>query len=56
MYGHLLDLAAKFQIETNKQMNLPNQRLMRENILLKNELVQMFHEISVKKGIETNLK
>ncbi|XP_076236915.1 uncharacterized protein LOC143180819 [Calliopsis andreniformis] len=56
MYGHLLDLAARFQIETNKRINLPDKRLMRENILLKNELAQMFKEISIKKETEADLK
>ncbi|KAK9303287.1 hypothetical protein QLX08_005046 [Tetragonisca angustula] len=46
MYDCLLDLATQFQREVNKYINLPNQRLMRENIMLKNELLQISTRIS----------
>ena len=46
MYDCLLDLATQFQREVNKYINLPNQRLMRENIMLKNELLQISARVS----------
>ncbi|XP_017791078.1 PREDICTED: uncharacterized protein LOC108573199 [Habropoda laboriosa] len=56
MYDCLLDLAAQFQLETNKHISLPNQRLMRENIMLKNELLQISKDISSKIDTQVYLK
>ena len=56
MYTHLLALAAQFQTETNRHISLPNQRLMRENTMLHNELIQMSKGVSIRKEIETNHK
>ena len=56
MYTHVLASAAKFQTETNRHISLPNQRLMRENTMLHNELIQMSKGVSIGKGIETNQK
>ncbi|XP_043260741.1 kinetochore protein SLK19-like [Colletes gigas] len=56
LYCRLLNLAAKFQLNTNKHISLPNQRLMRENIMLQNEFLEISKEISLKKEVETNFK
>ncbi|XP_061935770.1 nuclease SbcCD subunit C [Apis cerana] len=56
MYDCLLDLAAQFQMQVNKHINLPNQRLMRENIMLKHELLQISENISSKMDTELYLK
>ncbi|XP_076757253.1 uncharacterized protein LOC143427208 [Xylocopa sonorina] len=56
MYDCLLHLAAQFQVEINKHINLPNQRLMRENIMLKNELLQISQYISSKTNARDTLK
>lgn len=56
MYDCLLDLAAQFQMQVNKHINLPNQRLMRENIMLKHELLQISENISSKEDTELYLK
>ncbi|XP_012242137.1 uncharacterized protein LOC105680888 [Bombus impatiens] len=53
MYDCLHDLAIQFQKEVNKHINLPNQRLMRENIMLKNELLQISTRVS--SNIDTNI-
>lgn len=53
MYDCLHDLAIQFQKEVNKYINLPNQRLMRENIMLKNELLQISTRVS--SNIDTNI-
>ncbi|XP_060829767.1 uncharacterized protein LOC132914575 [Bombus pascuorum] len=53
MYDCLHDLAIQFQKEVNKHINLPNQRLMRENIMLKNELIQISTRVS--SNIDTNI-
>ncbi|CAK9803186.1 hypothetical protein ANTQUA_LOCUS3621 [Anthophora quadrimaculata] len=52
MYECLLDLAAQFQLETNKHISPPNQRLMRENVMLKNELLQISKDISSKMDMQ----
>nr|XP_033329961.1 uncharacterized protein LOC117222401 [Megalopta genalis] len=54
LYQYLLDLAAHFQIETNKFISLPNKRLMRENIMLQKELLQLSKEVTVKRNIGTD--
>ncbi|XP_078044076.1 uncharacterized protein LOC144473762 [Augochlora pura] len=56
LYQYLLNLAAHFQIETNKFISLPNKRLMRENIMLQKELLQLSKEVTVKRNIETDYK
>ncbi|XP_076397467.1 uncharacterized protein LOC105663778 isoform X2 [Megachile rotundata] len=56
MYNCLLDLAAQFQVQTDKHISLPNKRLMRENIMLKNELWQISKQVSLQKNIESFLK
>ncbi|XP_076652719.1 uncharacterized protein LOC143359008 [Halictus rubicundus] len=56
LYNYLLDLAAHFQIETNKFISLPNKRLMRENIMLQKELSQLSKVVSIKRKIEIDCK
>ncbi|XP_026667959.1 uncharacterized protein LOC108623343 [Ceratina calcarata] len=56
MYDCLLDLAAQFQVETNKHISKPNQRLMRENIMLKNELLVISDEVDSKMEAQVDLK
>ncbi|XP_076637024.1 cilia- and flagella-associated protein 157 [Colletes latitarsis] len=56
LYYRILDLAAQFQLYTSRHISLPNQRLMRENIMLKNEFLQISKEISLEKEVETNFK
>ncbi|CAK9803188.1 hypothetical protein ANTQUA_LOCUS3621 [Anthophora quadrimaculata] len=56
MYECLLDLAAQFQLETNKHISPPNQRLMRENVMLKNELLQISKDISSKMDMQVYIK
>ncbi|CAL7941972.1 unnamed protein product [Xylocopa violacea] len=56
MYDCLLNLATQFQMETNKHINLPNQRLMRENTMLKNELLQISQYVTSKMNAQVMLK
>lgn len=56
LYYRLLNLAAQFQIDINKHISLPNQRLMRENIMLEKEYLQISKEVSLKKEIKTDFK
>lgn len=56
MYNCLLDLAAHFQVETNKHISKPNQRLMRENVMLKNELLEINDEVDFKMSTQVELK
>ncbi|XP_076220758.1 uncharacterized protein LOC116430727 [Nomia melanderi] len=51
LYNYLLDLAAHFQIETNKFMSFPNKRLMQENIMLQKNLLQLSKEVSTKRNV-----
>nr|XP_034184737.1 uncharacterized protein LOC117606432 isoform X1 [Osmia lignaria]XP_034184738.1 uncharacterized protein LOC117606432 isoform X1 [Osmia lignaria]XP_034184739.1 uncharacterized protein LOC117606432 isoform X1 [Osmia lignaria]XP_034184740.1 uncharacterized protein LOC117606432 isoform X1 [Osmia lignaria]XP_034184741.1 uncharacterized protein LOC117606432 isoform X1 [Osmia lignaria] len=56
MYLCLLDLAAQFQVETVEHISLPNKRLMRENIMLKNELSHISKQLSSENDIQSILK
>ncbi|CAK9827870.1 hypothetical protein ANTRET_LOCUS5509 [Anthophora retusa] len=56
MYECLLNLAAQFQLETNKHISPPNQRLMRENVMLKNELLQISKDVSSKMDTQVYIK
>lgn len=56
MYMCLLDLAAQFQVETVEHISLPNRRLMRENIMLKNELSHISKQLSLENDIQSILK
>lgn len=44
MYSRLLALAGTFQIEISNAISIPVHRLLRENVFMKNELMQIVNE------------